>query len=88
MQQATPAPTEGGSSPRAQPRQENVNADVTVPEDDYPEPPKNVDSAPFYVLSTLFDKLQNERKPEKRRKLVDSWFNVCTDLLVAVCIEI
>ena len=77
MQQATPAPTERGSPPRGQPKQEDDNADGNTPDDDYPEPPKNVDSAPFYVLSTLFDKLQNERKPEKRRKLLDSWFNVC-----------
>ena len=77
MQQATPAPTERGSPPRGQPKQEDDNADGNIPDDDYPEPPKNVDSAPFYVLSTLFDKLQNERKPEKRRKLLDSWFNVC-----------
>ena len=44
----------------------------------YPPPPKNRGSAPFHVLATLFDKLQTERKPEKRRKLLDSWFNVCS----------
>ncbi|KAI0923774.1 DNA ligase (ATP), variant 2 [Taiwanofungus camphoratus] len=41
----------------------------------YPAPPQNKGSAPFHVLSALFEKLQNERKPEKRRKLLDSWFN-------------
>ena len=44
----------------------------------YPPPPNNRGSAPFHVLATLFDKLQTERKPEKRRKLLDSWFNVCS----------
>lgn len=27
------------------------------------------------MLAALFDKLQGERKPEKRRRLLDSWFN-------------
>ena len=81
MQQETPAPTEGGSPPRVQPEQDDT-ADTTAPEEDYPVPPKNVDSTPFYVLSTLFDRLQNERKPEKRKKMLDGWFNVCIKLLV------
>jgi DNA ligase-4 len=42
----------------------------------YPAPPQNVDSAPFSVLVALFEKLQAERKPERRRKLLDAWFNV------------
>ncbi|KAI0642168.1 ATP dependent DNA ligase domain-containing protein [Trametes meyenii] len=41
----------------------------------YQAPPQNKSSAPFHVLSALFDRLQNERKPEKRRKLLSSWFN-------------
>jgi DNA ligase 4 len=43
----------------------------------YPAPPLNHGSAPFHVLVGLFDKLQGERKPERRRKMLDAWFNVC-----------
>lgn len=42
---------------------------------EYPAPPQNNGSAPFYVLSALFDRLQNERKPDKRRRLLATWFN-------------
>ncbi|KAI0352380.1 DNA ligase 4 [Trametes cingulata] len=42
---------------------------------EYPPPPRNKGSAPFHVLVALFDRLQSERKPEKRRKLIASWFN-------------
>ncbi|GBE86558.1 DNA ligase 4 [Sparassis crispa] len=68
----TPAPSSPPSSPilGTQPAVTAEDHDI-----DYPVPPQNVDSAPFYVLSALFDKLQNERKPEKRRKLLNSWFN-------------
>ncbi|KAJ3559037.1 hypothetical protein NM688_g581 [Phlebia brevispora] len=78
MQQPTPAPTERGSPPLQAARSSRSHDNVVAAEDHpitYPEPPKNVGSAPFYVLSSLFDRLQNERKPEKRRKLLDSWFN-------------
>ncbi|KAK7686237.1 DNA ligase (ATP) [Cerrena zonata] len=66
----TPAPSSppsmpAGSSP---PPQEFSNMD-------YLPPPKNKGSVPFHVLSALFDRLQTERKPEKRRKLLDTWFN-------------
>lgn len=40
-------------------------------------PPENKETAPFSVLSSLFDRLQGERKPEKRHRLLNSWFNVC-----------
>ncbi|TCD60360.1 DNA ligase (ATP) [Steccherinum ochraceum] len=63
--QATPEPSSRGNSP--------------IPDDNqdgqFPVPPQNHGSVPFYVLSALFDKLQMERKPEKRRKLLDTWFN-------------
>ena len=48
-------------------------ADETV----YPTPPQNRGSAPFLVLVGLFAKLSTERKPERRRRLLDAWFNVC-----------
>jgi len=70
MMQPTPAPSSAPNSPRHQ----------VEPEDDsatYPTPPLNVGSAPFQVLVGLFDKLQNERKQERRRKLINAWFNVC-----------
>ncbi|KAF9820585.1 hypothetical protein IEO21_01288 [Rhodonia placenta] len=66
----TPAPTSPPSSPRPE---------VTAAAEDhpivYPPPPPTRGSAPFQVLAALFDKLQGERKPEKRRRLLDSWFN-------------
>ena len=67
----TPAPSSPPSSPKL--------TAITAENHDivYPAPPKNRGSAPFHVLAALFDKLQTERKPEKRRKLLDSWFNVC-----------
>ncbi|TFY55748.1 hypothetical protein EVJ58_g8058 [Rhodofomes roseus] len=66
-------PTPAPSSPPSSPKLEAVTAEDH--ELVYPAPPKNRGSAPFHVLAALFDKLQNERKPEKRRKLLDSWFN-------------
>ncbi|KAA1468079.1 DNA ligase 4 [Dentipellis sp. KUC8613] len=41
----------------------------------YPPPPLNRSSPPFAVLSHLFDKLHAQRKPEKRRRLLNSWFD-------------
>ncbi|KAI0051030.1 DNA ligase IV [Auriscalpium vulgare] len=63
--QPTPAPTSAGSpAPSLQPAEES-----------YPEAPRNRGSAPFSVLSGLFDKLQAERKQEKRRRLLTAWFD-------------
>ncbi|KAI0704277.1 ATP dependent DNA ligase domain-containing protein [Cytidiella melzeri] len=78
MQQPTPTPSEFRSSPPPIPTETQTQATVAAAKDhpiEYPAPPQNIGSAPFYVLSSLFDKLQTERKPEKRRKLLDSWFN-------------
>jgi len=33
-------------------------------------------SAPFSILVGLFEKLQTERKQERRKKIIDAWFNV------------
>lgn len=75
--QATPGPT---SSPRQsvapQAAASSPEPEQEPKEQEYPDPPKNRDSAPFSVLSALFDKLQNERKPERRRKMLDVWFTV------------
>ncbi|KDQ61444.1 hypothetical protein JAAARDRAFT_30880 [Jaapia argillacea MUCL 33604] len=65
MQQPTPAPSSAPGSPEPQHAEEVV----------YSAPPQNVGSAPFHILVGLFEKLQNERKPERRRKLLDAWFN-------------
>ena len=43
----------------------------------YPPAPVNVKSPPFSVLVTLYEKLANEKKPEKRRKALAGWFSVC-----------
>ncbi|KAJ7733239.1 DNA ligase IV [Mycena maculata] len=41
----------------------------------YPTPPQNMGSAPFGILVALFEKLQNERKQDRRKKLIATWFN-------------
>ncbi|KAG9307900.1 hypothetical protein JVU11DRAFT_12944 [Chiua virens] len=46
----------------------------------YPAPPQNKGSAPFSVLAGLFAKLSTERKPGRRRHLLDVWFNVSCSL--------
>lgn len=43
----------------------------------YPPAPLNVKSVPFSVLVGLYETLASERKPEKRRKAISSWFSVC-----------
>ncbi|KAI1796674.1 DNA ligase 4 [Ganoderma leucocontextum] len=73
--QPTPAPS---SPPQDSPPLRQSSPPVAVAEDhpvEYPEPPKNNGSAPFHVLAALFDRLQTERKPDKRRKLLASWFD-------------
>ncbi|KAF7309720.1 DNA ligase [Mycena indigotica] len=42
---------------------------------DYPTPPENTGSAPFSILAALFDRLSNERKQDRRKKLIATWFN-------------
>ncbi|KAF9244662.1 ATP dependent DNA ligase domain-containing protein [Melanogaster broomeanus] len=65
MMQPTPAPSSRPGSPKQNTEEEMV----------YPAPPQNRGSAPFSVLAGLFDKLSAERKPERRRRLLDAWFN-------------
>ena len=66
--QATPAPSSPPRSP--------VNIEPPVEAAKYPSPPQNTSSAPFGVLVGLFEKLQAERKHDRRRKLIDAWFTV------------
>ena len=73
--QATPPPT--GS-----PEPEIAQGESQQSQISYPTPPENKKSVPFGVLVSLFERLQGEKKPEKRRKALASWFNVC---LVFVC---
>ncbi|KAJ7155502.1 DNA ligase IV [Mycena crocata] len=63
--QATPAPSSAPNSPGPQ-EDEPIK---------YPTPPENIGSAPFGILVALFDKLQNERKQDRRKKLMTTWFN-------------
>ncbi len=64
----TPAPS---SPPPVEPELPDVEAPAT-----YPAPPQNVGSPPFSILVALFEKLQTERRQERRKRLIDSWFNV------------
>lgn len=68
----TPAPTTPRSSP---PLPSSQLPEPHYPGDNYPEAPQNRGTAPFSILSGLFDKLQNERKPDKRRKYLSDWFD-------------
>ncbi|KAJ7634099.1 DNA ligase IV [Mycena polygramma] len=63
--QATPAPSSAPNSPGPQ-------EDVPTK---YPTAPHNTGSAPFGILVALFEKLQNERKQDRRKKLMSTWFN-------------
>ncbi|KAJ7115869.1 DNA ligase 4 [Mycena epipterygia] len=63
--QATPAPSSAPNSPG--PQQDELIK--------YPTPPQNMGSAPFGILVALFDKLQSERKQDRRKKLMSTWFN-------------
>jgi DNA ligase 4 len=73
MMQPTPAPTSPPSSPKS-PEKELEAEDAHT----YPAPPNNRGSAPFHVLVALFVKLQNEKKPDRRRRMLVAWFNVGT----------
>jgi DNA ligase-4 len=66
--QPTPAPS---SPPRSPAPQDDHSANVANP------PPQNNGSVPFSVLVGLFVKLQTEKKPERRRQYLSSWFTVC-----------
>ncbi|KAG6891206.1 DNA ligase (ATP) [Termitomyces sp. Mi166 len=66
--QPTPAPSSAPNSPQSQPTQ--IEA-----EEQLKPPPQNMGSAPFGVLVGLFEKLSNERKHERKKKLIDAWFN-------------
>ncbi|KAJ7672669.1 ATP dependent DNA ligase domain-containing protein [Mycena rosella] len=63
--QATPAPSSAPNSPG--PQQDEPTK--------YPTPPQNMGSAPFGILVALFEKLQSERKQDRRKKLMSTWFN-------------
>ncbi|KAJ7760471.1 DNA ligase IV [Mycena metata] len=63
--QATPAPSSAPNSPKAQQDEPTK----------YPTAPHNTGSAPFGILVELFEKLQNERKQDRRKKLMTTWFN-------------
>ncbi|KAE9399995.1 DNA ligase 4 [Gymnopus androsaceus JB14] len=67
--QPTPAPT----SPPGSPPPEDSEAVDT----DYPATPQHSKgpSPPFGALVGLFERLQNERRQDKRKKLINSWFN-------------
>ena len=58
-----------------------VRAVSTETDSNFPPPPENKETTPFSVLSSLFDRLQGERKPEKRYRLLNSWFNVYLQVL-------
>jgi len=54
---------------------------VKTEDDSYPRPPQNVGNAPkFGVLVGLFERLQNERKQDRRMRHLHAWFNVCSFL--------
>ncbi|KAF8273171.1 ATP dependent DNA ligase domain-containing protein [Lactarius quietus] len=68
-------PTPALTTPRNSPPLSSTQLPQSQHPDDYPEAPQNHGTAPFSVLSGLFDKLQNERKPDKRKKFMSAWFD-------------
>jgi DNA ligase 4 len=74
MMQPTPAPSSAPGSPKGG-IQDPTNKESWVDEP-IQAPPINRGSAPFGVLVELFEKLSNERKIERRKRLLNSWFGV------------
>ena len=75
MMQPTPAPSSPPRSPPAQEDHSTINP-----------PPQNVGNVPFSVLVGLFLKLQTEKKPERRRQYLNSWFTVCAQSKLRICL--
>jgi DNA ligase 4 len=71
MMQPTPAPSSAPNSPG--PQQQPEDEPITS---SHPTAPQNMGSAPFSILVGLFEKLQAERKQDRRKKMIDAWFNV------------
>ncbi|KIK20153.1 hypothetical protein PISMIDRAFT_13211 [Pisolithus microcarpus 441] len=67
--QPTPAPSLRTDSP---PPSGTMQAEENT---GYSAPPQNRGSAPFSVLTGLFERLSTERKPERRRRMLSVWFN-------------
>ncbi|KAF8920563.1 DNA ligase 4 [Mucidula mucida] len=65
--QATPAPTSAPGSP--EPTASQATISLTL------EPPQNFGTAPFGILTGLFEKLSGERKRDRKEKLLNAWFN-------------
>lgn len=75
--QPTPAPSVAPNSPKSQPQGlEDGPSTSQGGKAAQPAPPQNMGSAPFGILVGLFEKLQVERKHDRRKKLIDAWFNV------------
>ncbi|KLO08051.1 DNA ligase 4 [Schizopora paradoxa] len=53
---------------------ESQQSQAEIVNNSYPEPPVNSKSVPFQLLASLYEYLQNERKPEKRRNQIAKWF--------------
>ncbi|KAF9462872.1 DNA ligase 4 [Collybia nuda] len=69
MMQPTPAPTSAPNSPGPQHDVKPLTDSSGL------VPPQNMGSAPFGILVGLFEKLQTERKQDRRKKMIDAWFN-------------
>ena len=52
----------------------------TSNEEPFPVQPVNVGKIQFSVLVRLFERLQNERKLDRRMKYIAAWFTVCIHL--------
>ncbi|KAM6496937.1 DNA ligase IV [Amanita muscaria] len=71
MMQPTPAPT---TPPRSPKQSEIGQKDEQDEGDTYPAPPRNTGTAPFSILVGLFEKLQSEKKHDRRKKSLEAWF--------------
>jgi DNA ligase-4 len=65
-------PTPAASTPPGSPQRDRFESHNEA--EGYPAPPRNIGTAPFSILVALFEKLQAERKHDRRRKLLETWF--------------
>ena len=65
------------SDPPSMSRATSLGEDIAGEDGAYPEPPKNWGKTPaFGALASLYNKLSRERQHDKRRKAIDTWFEV------------
>ncbi len=65
-------PLSMSATPSPEPSENGFNPDEPYT----PPPPNHGESPPFRILTKLFERLQTERKYDKRRRALEVWFKV------------